>query len=56
MDIPEEDEWAYTPEHLRRLERALQDSREGRVRRLTEVELDQLVARKADECASERAG
>jgi len=37
-----EDAWAYTPEHRRLLARAHRDSREGRVRRLTERELTRL--------------
>jgi len=41
--IPREDAWAYAPEHLVRVERALQDSREGRVRQMTEGDLDQLT-------------
>ena len=38
----DEDGWAYTPEHLESLARALRDSREGRVRRLTEEQLMEL--------------
>lgn len=38
-----EDAWAYTPEHRTLLERAHRDSREGRVRELTESELEALV-------------
>lgn len=34
-----EDAWAYTPEHRRLLTKAHRDSREGRVRRLTEGQL-----------------
>lgn len=37
-----EDAWAYTPEHRRLLARAHRDSREGRVRRLTERQLARL--------------
>ena len=37
-----EDAWAYTPEHRALLERAHADSREGRVRKLTEDELAEL--------------
>lgn len=37
-----EDAWAYTPEHRELLARAHADSREGRVRRLTEEELARL--------------
>src|SRR5579864_7590182 len=38
--LPQEDTWAYTPEHRRLLERAHEDSRAGRVRTLTERELE----------------
>lgn len=41
--IPRDDRWAYTPEHRARLDRALEDSREGRVRDLTEDQLDLLA-------------
>ncbi|MEX2458908.1 MAG: AbrB/MazE/SpoVT family DNA-binding domain-containing protein [Actinomycetota bacterium] len=34
-----EDAWAYTPEHRDLLARAHRDSREGRVRRMTEADL-----------------
>lgn len=34
-----EDAWAYTPEHRRLLAKAHRDSREGRVRALTERQL-----------------
>lgn len=37
-----EDAWAYTPEHRRLLAKAHRDSREGRVRRLTERQLVRL--------------
>ena len=37
-----EDAWAYTPEHRKRLARAHEDSRKGRVRQLTEEELAKL--------------
>jgi len=39
-----EDAWAYTAEHRSRLERAIEDSREGRTRSLTEEQLDELLA------------
>ncbi len=35
-----EDAWAYTPEHLDQLARALRDSRQGRVRRITQEQLE----------------
>lgn len=38
----DDDSWAYTPEHLALLAEAHRDSREGRVRRLTESELVRL--------------
>jgi bifunctional DNA-binding transcriptional regulator/antitoxin component of YhaV-PrlF toxin-antitoxin module len=41
--LPLEDAWAYTPEHRRLLARAHEDSRSGRVRRLTEGQLDRAV-------------
>ncbi len=37
-----EDAWAYTPEHRRLLAKAHRDSREGRVRGLTERQLARL--------------
>ena len=40
--IPREDAWAYAPEHLQRIQKARQELREGRTRRLTETELDQM--------------
>ncbi|MGI8552560.1 MAG: hypothetical protein ACR2PL_17490 [Dehalococcoidia bacterium] len=41
--LPREDAWAYTPEHRKRLQKAHQDSREGRVRQVSERELEQLA-------------
>lgn len=41
--LPLEDAWAYTPEHRRLLERAHRDSREGRVRQMTEEDLVRLA-------------
>jgi len=41
--IRREDTWAYTPEHLARLREAHEDSRAGRVRQVTEEELDRLL-------------
>ena len=38
----DEDAWAFMPEHRKLLDRARQDSQEGRVRRLTEDELARL--------------
>jgi bifunctional DNA-binding transcriptional regulator/antitoxin component of YhaV-PrlF toxin-antitoxin module len=38
-----EDAWAYTVEHRTLLERAHKDSREGRVREMTEDELSSLA-------------
>lgn len=37
-----EDAWAYTPEHRRLLAKAHRDSREGRVRRLSDRQLARL--------------
>jgi bifunctional DNA-binding transcriptional regulator/antitoxin component of YhaV-PrlF toxin-antitoxin module len=42
--IPPEDVWAYTPDHLRRIEEAREDARAGRVRQLTEGELKRLAS------------
>lgn len=41
--VRREDAWAYTPEHMERMRRALEDSRAGRVRQLTEAELERLL-------------
>ena len=38
-----EDAWAYTTEHRERLKEAHEDVREGRVRSVTEAELDELL-------------
>ena len=43
--LPREDAWAYTPEHRSLLERAHADSREGRVRELSEEDLSRLADR-----------
>ena len=48
--VPQEDAWAYTPEFRRQLEEALHDVREGRVRQLTEAELER-IAQDADQAA-----
>jgi len=40
--LPREDAWAYTSEHRTLLRRAHTDSREGRVRELSEEELARL--------------
>jgi AbrB family looped-hinge helix DNA binding protein len=37
--LPRDDAWAYTAEHLSQVARALADIREGRVRRLSDVDL-----------------
>lgn len=42
-----EDAWAYTTEHRERLRAAHEDSREGRVRRVTEEQLDALLEGRA---------
>ena len=49
--VPQEDAWAYTPEFRHQLEEALRDVREGRVRQLTETDLE-LIADEADRAAS----
>jgi AbrB family looped-hinge helix DNA binding protein len=38
--IPRDDAWAYTAEHLAQVAKALDDIRQGRVRRLSESDLD----------------
>jgi bifunctional DNA-binding transcriptional regulator/antitoxin component of YhaV-PrlF toxin-antitoxin module len=43
--LPREDAWAYSPEHRSLLERAHADSREGRVRELSEEDLSRLADR-----------
>ena len=48
--VPQEDAWAYTPEFRHQLEEALRDVREGRVRQMTETDLERI----ADE--ADRAG
>jgi bifunctional DNA-binding transcriptional regulator/antitoxin component of YhaV-PrlF toxin-antitoxin module len=39
-DVPEEDAWAYAPEHVERVQRALA---EGSGRQLSEAELERLI-------------
>jgi bifunctional DNA-binding transcriptional regulator/antitoxin component of YhaV-PrlF toxin-antitoxin module len=41
--LRQEDAWAYTPEHRALLARAHADSREGRVHKLTEAQLQELA-------------
>lgn len=41
--IPRDDSWAYTREHREQLARAREDAREGRVRELSEADLDRLA-------------
>jgi bifunctional DNA-binding transcriptional regulator/antitoxin component of YhaV-PrlF toxin-antitoxin module len=41
--IPAEDAWAYTPEHLQRVARALQEVREGKAFQLSPAELQRIV-------------
>lgn len=43
ITIRRDDAWAYTPEHMERLRKAHEDSRAGRVKRLSEEELDRLL-------------
>ncbi|MCL4243457.1 MAG: AbrB/MazE/SpoVT family DNA-binding domain-containing protein [Dehalococcoidia bacterium] len=43
ITIRRDDAWAYSPEHIERMRSAREDSRAGRVRRLSEEELDQLL-------------
>jgi bifunctional DNA-binding transcriptional regulator/antitoxin component of YhaV-PrlF toxin-antitoxin module len=42
--IPSDDAWLYTPETLQRIEEARRDAREGRVRRMSEAELERLLS------------
>jgi hypothetical protein len=42
-DLSHEDAWAFTPEHQQAIERALADSAAGRVYRLPEEDLIQLM-------------
>ncbi|MGI8912604.1 MAG: AbrB/MazE/SpoVT family DNA-binding domain-containing protein [Chloroflexota bacterium] len=44
---PDDDAWAYTPDHRALLERAHRDSREGRVHHLSEADLGR-IAEEAD--------
>ncbi len=37
-----EDAWAYTPDHRKLMERAHRDSKEGRVKKLSEQDLESL--------------
>ncbi len=48
-EISEGDAWAYTPEHLRKVEQVEEDVRAGRVVRMTEHELEQWIAEHADD-------
>jgi len=41
--IPEEDAWAYTPEHLQRVAQALQEVREGRGFQLSPADLERII-------------
>ena len=40
--IPREDAWLYTPENIARIERGLEDVRQGRYRTMSEEDLDRL--------------
>lgn len=48
-EIAAEDAWAYTPEHLRKVEQAEEDVRAGRVVRMTEHELEQWITEHTDD-------
>lgn len=50
--IPREDAWAYTPEHLESVRRALEDAENGRLYRMTKGALIELM-RRADAAAEE---
>lgn len=41
--IPREDAWAYTPENLAKIQKARRQGKRGRVRELTEADLERLV-------------
>lgn len=43
--VRREDAWAYTAEHRKLLERAHADSREGRVRIVSDEDLERLIHR-----------
>ena len=43
MTVPRSYRWAYSPEHLDRLNRAIADADEGRIRPLGEDELTQVL-------------
>ena len=40
--LPREDAWAYTPEHRRLVAKSRRDDRLGRIRRLTERDLERI--------------
>ena len=42
IDVPEEDRWAFTPDHRRLVAQARRDAQEGRVYQVTESELARL--------------
>ena len=42
--IPREDAWAYTPEHIARVEQALAEGRAGLAVRMSRRELEQFIA------------
>ncbi len=42
--IPREDAWAYTPEHIARVERALAEGRAGLAVQMSRRELEQFIA------------
>lgn len=46
--IPREDAWAYTPEHVARVERAQAEGRAGLAKRMSERELEQFIADHTD--------
>ena len=43
--VPEEDAWAYVPEHLARVDRARQQARSGQTHSLTEAEIERRATR-----------
>ncbi len=46
--IPREDAWAYTPEHIARVERAQAEGRAGLAKQMSERELERFIADHTD--------
>jgi AbrB family looped-hinge helix DNA binding protein len=43
IEEAEDDAWAYTPEHLARLERSPEQARQGKTYRLSEADLERIA-------------